>query len=446
MKFRLLPLAAGLAAALLAGCAQPPHHADVRAEVGFDAPVRAWVPPPPPPAISVYVEPPLAQPEPVLVNVAPPPMLVEAPPPPPWPEAVWVGGYWGWQGQWVWCAGRWLRPPEPGYHWAQPYYEHRDGAVVYVAGHWAAAGMAFAPPAPGLHLSLQVSIGGGEPPVGPPGVFIPPPPGSRPGLIVPAPIGTPPAVVVSAPPVVKVGMRVTNNNVTQIDSHNVTTINNITNVTRITQVTVVAPPGATANGQAYQHEVPAQAHLAAALPAVVHAEAPRPASTAALPTFSPRQARPALPPAQPVRLEPTAQAAPAVLPHAGAQDAHVAPPPVRVAEPPPPAPARPPAAMAASSTPPPMPAPHAAPPMEHAMLPAARAAMPPHEGEAHPAAAKQPPQQPPHEAPHAQAQPQVHPQPAQHAPAPARHEGPETPRKPSRPDEERREHHGDETR
>jgi hypothetical protein len=303
LKSNLTPLAAAFVAALLAGCAQPRHVA-VRADVGMSAPAPVWTPPPAQPAISVYIDPPLVQPEPVLVDVAPPPMLVEAPPQQPMPEAVWVGGYWSWQGRWVWCAGRWLPPPQPGYHWTQPYYEHRDGAVVFVAGHWAAAGVSFAPPAPGLHLSLQVSIGGGARPIGPAGVFVPPPPGSRPGLVIPAPIGTPPAVVVSAPPVVNVGMRVTNN-----ISRNNTTVTNISNVTNITNVTVVAPPTATADGKAFQTHVPAQAHLAAALPARVHAQAPRPADPNPVASFSTSHPSPVLPAAQTVHLEATRHAA-----------------------------------------------------------------------------------------------------------------------------------------
>ena len=282
--FSLIAPAAALA--LLAGCAAP-HHTQVRAEVQVAAPAA-------PSVVSVYVDPPMVQPEPVLVDVAPPPMLVEVPPPPPMPQAVWVGGYWGWQGRWVWCAGHWMTPPQSGYAWTQPYYEHRDGAVVFVAGHWAAPGVAFVPPPPSLHLSLQISLDGGARPVGPSGVFVPPPPGSRPGLVVPAPVGTPPAVVVSAPPVVNVGMRVTNNNIntTNINNHNVTNITNVTNVT------VVAPPGATANGQAYQGNIPAQAHLAAALPAIVQARAPRPAHpapmTAGAGQTPPSQAQPAM--------------------------------------------------------------------------------------------------------------------------------------------------------
>lgn len=68
-----------------------------------------------PPVVSVYVDPPLYQPPPIAVAWAPPPMLVEVPPPPPFAGAVWTGGYWTWQGNWVWAAGRWSAPPQPGY-------------------------------------------------------------------------------------------------------------------------------------------------------------------------------------------------------------------------------------------------------------------------------------------------------------------------------------------
>ena len=289
ISFRLTALATAALATLLAGCVAPSHtvvHADASYRV---APV--WTPPPPEPVISVQVEPPLVQPAPVLVDVAPPPMLVEVPPPQPYPGAVWTGGYWGWQGRWVWCAGRWASPPRTDDVWVQPYYEHRDGAVVFVSGFWAARGVAFVPPPPGLHLSIQVSIGGGTRPVGPMGVFVPPPPGSRPGLIVPAPIGTPPAVVVSAPPVTNIGMRI-QNNTTQINHtvinntvNNTTNVNNVRNVTNITNVTIVAPPGSTADGKAFHGDVPAASHLAAAMPTFGHVRAatPPPVSTPPLP-------------------------------------------------------------------------------------------------------------------------------------------------------------------
>lgn len=264
--------------------------------------------------VSVYVDPPLIQPAPVLVGWAPPPLLVETPPPPPFTGAVWVGGYWVWQGNWVWAAGRWMAPPRPAYVWVNPYYEHRAGAVVFVDGFWAAPGVAFVPPPLSLHLTLAVPLAGiipGPPPIGPMGVFLPPPPGSRAGLIVPAPLGTAPAVLTSAPPVVNVGMRV----------HESTTINNtritnVTNVTNITNVTVTAPSNATASGQAFNRALPAQAHLAAALPPVVHAMAPRPGTAHPIQSFAPGHPPPVLPPAQVVHskaAEPTRPTVPPVV-------------------------------------------------------------------------------------------------------------------------------------
>src|ERR1700724_3379574 len=126
--------------------------------------------------------------------------------------------------------------------------------------------------------------------MGPNGCFIPPPPGSRPGIIIPAPIGTAPAVMTGAPPVVAVGMRVTNNvnnsvHNTKVTNNVTNNVTNVRNVTNITNVTIVAPPSATANGQAVNTTAPAQAHLAAAQSSVVKAAAPEPASSKPIPAF-----------------------------------------------------------------------------------------------------------------------------------------------------------------
>lgn len=273
-------------ALLAAGCVvQPPPVRYVAVQPVHVAPAAS-------PVVSVYVEPPLYQPAPIAVAWAPPPMLVERPTPMPFEGAIWTGGYWTWQGNWVWAAGRWAAPPQPGYAWVQPYYEHRDGAVVFITGHWSAPGIAFVPPPLGLSLAVSaaaVGVVAGLAPIGPQGVFVPAPPGSRLGLIVPAPIGTPPAVVVSAPPVTNVGMRVQNttiNNVTNTTT-NVTNVSNVTNINNTHTVTVVAPASATASGRPFEAAVPASAHLAAALPAVVHAVAPVPASAKPVAAFVP---------------------------------------------------------------------------------------------------------------------------------------------------------------
>ena len=282
-------------AALLMGCVVAP-------------PARVYLPPdqgviyeePAPQAvISVYVDPPLYQPPPVRVQWAPPPMLVEFVPPQPYPGAFWTGGYWVWEGNWVWAHGRWASPPRPGYGWVNPYYEHRGDSVVFISGFWAAPGVVFERPSPSINIAFATVAAGivaGHRPIGPEGVFVPPPPGSRHGLIVPAPVGTAPAVVVSAPPVINEGMRIHANN----NSNNTSTINNVANVTNVTNVTVVAPASATANGQAVNKFVPAQAHIAAALPPVVRVQAPEPASSKAIPASAavPGRAPVALPPAQ----------------------------------------------------------------------------------------------------------------------------------------------------
>jgi len=283
-------------------------------------PERVAMPPLPPPpvdyvtepapaaVVSVYVEPPIDQPPPVVVGWAPPPMLVEEPPPPPFEEAVWIGGYWVWEGDWVWAHGRWAAPPRPHYHWVHPYYEHRADVVVFVTGHWDAEGAAFVPPPPGLRLVVEVAGAGvvpGPRPIGPPGCFVPAPPGSRRGIIVPAPIGTAPAVMTSVPAVIAPGMRVTNT----------TVVNNVTrnyNVTNITQVTVVAPPAATASGQAVSTSVPALAHLAAARSPLVHAYAPEPASARSIPAFVPGRPPLALPERQAVRAQLALRESPAL--------------------------------------------------------------------------------------------------------------------------------------
>ena len=252
------------------------------------------------PVVSVYVDPPLVQPEPIAVQWAPPPMLVEVPPSQPYAEAVWTGGYWAWEGRWFWSAGRWAPPPRPDYGWVQPYYEHRGDVVVFVPGFWCAPQVRFVPPPPGLSITVAIGSPGvhfGPPPMGPQGVFVPPPPGSRAGIIVPAPIGTPPAVVASAPAVVNVGMRVHGN----VDINSYNTVNNVTNITNVTNVTIEAPAGATANGQAFQNSVPARAHLAAAMAPAGRPAAPQPTSNQAIPTYVSGHPPMMLPAAQPTR-------------------------------------------------------------------------------------------------------------------------------------------------
>ena len=310
MRFALYALAAALA-----GCVvyQTPPPAPVPpAPEAY--PPQAEAPPPaeappteesaPEPAVSVYVEPPVVQPAPIVVGWAPPPLLVEVPPPSPFLGAVWVGGYWVWQGNWVWAHGHWMGPPRADYVWVHPYYEHRADTVIFIDGHWSSPGVVFVPPPPDLRLVAERPAYGvipGPRPIGPDGCFVPAPPGSRAGIIIPAPVGTAPAVVTSAPAVIAPGMRITNN-VTTVN--NVTNVTNITRVTNVSNVTIVAPPGATKNGRAFNTMVPAAPHLAAARPALVQARAPEPVTTRPLPVYTPGSRPPPLPHPPPMHAQP----------------------------------------------------------------------------------------------------------------------------------------------
>ncbi len=259
------------------GYAPPP-------DPGYAPTDEDYVPPPPQPVVSVYVDPPTEEPDPIGVPWAPPPMLVEDPGPEPFYGAYWTGGYWVWDGQWVWAHGRWLAPPYAGYGWNEPYYEHRGDIVVFVPGYWRAPNAVFIAPAVGATIIVVAARPGivmGPRCDGPQGVFVPPPPGSRRGVIVPAPIGTSPAVVVGAPPVIHAGMQIRPGD----NGH----------------VRIEAPAAAMATRRPFNGMAPRIPRLAAAQQPVVRVAAPLPASAAPIRTFTPRQGFSRLPEARPVQ-------------------------------------------------------------------------------------------------------------------------------------------------
>jgi hypothetical protein len=68
----------------------------------------------------------------------PPDPIVEVRPAIPFPDAVWIGGWWIFSdGRWVWTPGRWERRPHPRAHW-HPGYWHYEGprGWVYRPGYW----------------------------------------------------------------------------------------------------------------------------------------------------------------------------------------------------------------------------------------------------------------------------------------------------------------------
>lgn len=97
-----------------------------------------------------------------LAAVVSAPLFAQLPPPPPLPgleirigrtrppriryerrtrrterNAVWVAGFWDWQGdQWVWVPGRWVVPETRHAHWVRARYVREYGGWRYVPGHW----------------------------------------------------------------------------------------------------------------------------------------------------------------------------------------------------------------------------------------------------------------------------------------------------------------------
>ena len=87
-------------------------------------PRLAYQPPPPPV-------------EEVVTETPPPPPIEEVHPAPPFAGAIWMPGYWHWNGaRHVWVVGRWS-PRPAGFEWQQQRWEHRqDGRWVARDGHW----------------------------------------------------------------------------------------------------------------------------------------------------------------------------------------------------------------------------------------------------------------------------------------------------------------------
>jgi hypothetical protein len=85
-----------------------------------------------------YVYQPPAPPEQAMVVEAPPPQpLVEVRPALPFPGAIWIPGFWNWNGnRHVWVGGRYSARPA-GYGWEENRWERRgDGHWVHRPGHW----------------------------------------------------------------------------------------------------------------------------------------------------------------------------------------------------------------------------------------------------------------------------------------------------------------------
>jgi len=68
---------------------------------------------------------------------APPPPNPESPGAAPAANALWIPGYWTFDGRaYNWTAGHWEIPPPNARAYVAPHWEHSGGIPVYVPGRW----------------------------------------------------------------------------------------------------------------------------------------------------------------------------------------------------------------------------------------------------------------------------------------------------------------------
>jgi hypothetical protein len=69
--------------------------------------------------------------------LTPPRAPMEAIPPSPAPNALWIPGFWIYDGRsYTWISGRWEIPPPLARAYVPAHSEVRNGQTVYVPGYW----------------------------------------------------------------------------------------------------------------------------------------------------------------------------------------------------------------------------------------------------------------------------------------------------------------------
>lgn len=100
---------------------------------------QASEPPPAAPGASVAPAPSAPSPEMAdgtVVYEDPPAPIVEYVPAAPYPDYVWVGGFWGWSGAWVWHAGHYGPRPFRGASWAAGGWVRASRGWAWHGGRW----------------------------------------------------------------------------------------------------------------------------------------------------------------------------------------------------------------------------------------------------------------------------------------------------------------------
>jgi hypothetical protein len=72
-----------------------------------------------------------------MPTMPPRPAMAEAVTPPPSSSAVWIPGYWAYDGyRYAWVAGHWEIPPPNSRTYVAPYWVYQGGAYTYLPGSW----------------------------------------------------------------------------------------------------------------------------------------------------------------------------------------------------------------------------------------------------------------------------------------------------------------------
>lgn len=72
----------------------------------------------------------------VYVRTAPPAKRVEVRSARPFANAVWIAGYWRWNGnKYVWAKGKWAKPKK-GKKWIPGHWKSSRRGYFWVPGHW----------------------------------------------------------------------------------------------------------------------------------------------------------------------------------------------------------------------------------------------------------------------------------------------------------------------
>jgi hypothetical protein len=88
---------------------------------------------------TVYDRPPAYDRQPAYVSAPPPPPAppAETIPTAPAPNALWIPGYWTFDGtRYTWTGGRWEIPPPNARTYVAAHWENQGGTPVFVQGSW----------------------------------------------------------------------------------------------------------------------------------------------------------------------------------------------------------------------------------------------------------------------------------------------------------------------